>query len=291
MDTNNRIGLIAGWGRFPVIVAQQLICNGKQVYCCGIRGHAAPELQQICTHFRWFGMAKLGGQLRFLQRNGVRQATMAGKIFKTLLLKRFQIIRHLPDLTCLKHFYPIMFARKKDRSDDTLLLTVTELFESGHVTLAPATDFAPELLVKEGILTNRKLTRDQKADIEFGWKLAKEIGRLDVGQSVAVKGRAVLAVEAIEGTDACIQRAGGLAQAGNFTVVKVAKPQQDMRFDVPTIGVSTIETMHTAGASVLAIEADKTIVLDRSEVIQKANECRIAIVALPDGQLSDLLAA
>ena len=166
--------------------------SGKEVYCCGIRGHADPELQEICTDFRWFGMAKLGGQLRYFQKNSVRCATMAGKIFKTQLFKRFQILRHLPDLKCLQHFYPIIITRKKDRKDDTLLLTVTELFESGHVTLAPATDFAPELLVREGILTKRKLTGSQQADVQFGWKLAKEMGRLDVGQSVAIKGRAVL---------------------------------------------------------------------------------------------------
>lgn len=285
-----RVGLIAGWGRFPVIVAHELARSGKEVYCCGIRGHASPELEEICTRFRWFGMAKMGGQLRFFQRNGVEHATMAGKIFKTLLFKRFHILQHMPDLKCLKHFYPILFTQQKDRKDDTLLLTVTDLFESGNVTLAPATDYAPELLVKEGILTNRKLTAAHLADIEFGWNLAKEMGRLDVGQSVAVKGRAVLAVEAVEGTDHCIARAGKLSQSGNFVVVKVAKPRQDMRFDVPTIGLSTIETMHAAGARVLAIEADKTIMLDRDAVIQKANECGISIVVLPESQFSKLAA-
>ena len=285
-----RIGLIAGWGRFPIIVAQELVRSGNEVYCCGIRGHASPELQEICTRFRWFGMAKMGGQLRFFKRHRVQQATMAGKIFKTNLFKRFQLLHHLPDLKSLQHFYPILFSGKKDRNDDTLLLTVTELFESGNVALAPATDFAPELLVKEGMLTHGKLSTNQQADIEFGWKLAKEMGRLDIGQSVAVKGRAVLAVEAVEGTDECIRRAGKLSQSGNFVVVKVAKPQQDMRFDVPTIGVSTIETMHQAGARVLAIEADKTILLDRDAVVELANRFRISIVVLPNTRFSELAA-
>ena len=199
---------------------------------------------------------------------------------KTLLFKRFQLLQHLPDLKCLKHFYPILLSNRKDRNDDSLLTTVTELFESGNVTMAPATNFAPELLVKEGVLTDRGISSAQMADIEFGWRLAKEMGRLDVGQSVAVKGRAVLAVEAVEGTDQCIRRAGELSQSGNFVVVKVAKPQQDMRFDVPTIGISTIETMHQTGATVLALEADRTIMLDRNSVIQRANQYRISIVVL-----------
>ena len=286
-----RIGLIAGWGQFPIIVARELIRSGKEVYCCGIRGHASPELQDICTDFRWFGMGKMGAQCRFLQRHRVHEATMAGKIFKTLLFRRFHILRHLPDMACWKHFYPILITRKKDRKDDTLLLTVTQLFQSGDVQLAPATKFAPELLVNEGILTQRKPNAVQQADIKFAWNLAKEMGRLDVGQSVAVKGKAVLAIEAVEGTDACIKRAGELAQSGNFTVVKVAKPQQDMRFDVPTIGVSTIETMHQAGARVLAVEADKTIVLDRESVVACANKYRISIVAIEKDRMAELLVA
>ena len=283
----SRIGLIAGWGRFPIIVADELIRSGKQVFCCGIQGHASTELKNICTDFRWFGMAKLGAQLRYFQRHRVERATMAGKIFKTLLFKRFHLLQHLPDFKCLRHFYPILIGNRKDRNDDALLTTVTELFESGNVTMSPATNFAPELLVKEGVLTDRRLSSAQMADIEFGWRLAKEMGRLDVGQSVAVKGRAVLAVEAVEGTDQCIRRAGELSQSGNFVVVKVSKPQQDMRFDVPTVGISTIETMNQAGATVLAIEADRTIVLDRSSVIQRANQYRISIVVLNRNFLSN----
>jgi DUF1009 family protein len=145
--------------------------------------------------------------------------------------------------------------------------------------MAPATDFAPELLAKAGQLTRRGPTASQLQDIAFGWNLAKEIGRLDIGQSVAVKGRAVIAVEAVEGTDACIRRAGELCPQGGFTVVKVAKPQQDMRFDVPTIGIGTIENLAAAGASVLAIEAGKTIVVDQAEVVALADRHGLAIVA------------
>src|SRR5690606_12452047 len=153
----------------------------------------------------------------------------------------------------------------KDRKDDSLLLAVVEAFAAEGIHFAPATDFAPELLVKYGLIAGR-LTRAQEQDIAFGWTLAKELGRLDCGQSVAVKGRAVLALEAIEGTDECIRRAGQLCTEGGFTVVKVAKPQQDMRFDVPTIGVQTIETLVEAGGRVLAIEAGKTIIIDEPQV-------------------------
>ena len=145
--------------------------------------------------------------------------------------------------------------------------------------MAPATDFAPQLLAPEGQLTRRGPTVSELQDIEFGWSLAKEMGRLDIGQCVAVKGRAVIAVEAVEGTDACIRRAGQLCPQGGFTVVKVAKPQQDMRFDVPTIGLGTIESLIAAGARVLAIEAGKTIIVDRDNLIAQANQNGLAIIS------------
>ncbi len=279
---SHRIGLVAGWGRFPIIVAQSLRNAGHEIVCCGVQGHTDPALAKYCFQFRMFGMGKMGAQLRYFNRYGVTEATMAGKIFKTLLFRRFQFLRHLPDLTCLRYFYPILISKTKNRTDDTLLSTVIEMFASGGVHFSPATNFVPELLVKSGTLTKATPNRSQQLDIAFGWHLAKEMGRLDVGQSVAIKDRAVLAVEAVEGTDGCIQRAGQLCDRGDFTVVKVAKPQQDMRFDVPTIGMATIETMSKSGARVLAIEADRTILLDREQVIRRANELGISIVAIPD---------
>ena len=150
------------------------------------------------------------------------------------------------------------------------------------------TDLLPELLVKFGRLAGRRLTGAQQKDIEFGWQIAKELGRLDVGQSVAVKGRAVLAVEAVEGTDQCIARAGELCSAGGFTVVKVAKPQQDMRFDVPTVGLGTMKTLHQAGARVLAVEAGKTIIIDEPEVIDFARDHGITVVAVSEDRLGEL---
>jgi DUF1009 family protein len=174
------------------------------------------------------------------------------------------------------------FRNRKDNRDDSILLAVIAEFERDGMTFASALDYCPELLVNEGLLTRRAPTVPERADIEFGWQLAKEMGRLDVGQSVAVKEKAALAVEAIEGTDRCIERAGQLCRSGGWTLVKVAKPQQDMRFDVPTIGVSTIENLHRAGARVLAVEANKTIVIDQPDVIELANRYGLTIVALPD---------
>ena len=286
-----KIGLVAGWGKFPIRVAERLVQQGYQVYCVGVYGHADPALRDICTEFREFGMGKMGAQVKYLRSKGVSKATMAGKIFKTLLFQRGFVLKNLPDFAFWKHFYPVFITRSKDKRDDTLLLTVTNLYEDGGICFAPATDFAPELLVKPGLLTNRKINDNLNADIEFGWKMAKQMGQLDSGQSVVVKSQTVMAVEAIEGTDACIRRAGQLCKGGGFTVVKVAKPQQDMRFDVPTVGVGTIETIAEAGGKVLAIEAGKTIILDEAEVIAAANRLKISVIAIDSAALERKISA
>ena len=188
----------------------------------------------------------------------------------------------MPDWRAVRRFAPMFWSHSKDCKDDTLLTELIAEFALDGIDFRPPTDFLPEVLVKYGQLTNRRLSQIQKKDIEFGWKLAKEMGRLDVGQSVAVKDGAVIAVEAIEGTDQCIRRAGELCAGGGFTVVKVAKPRQDMRFDVPTIGQRTLESIVQAGGRVLAVEADKTIIVNESEVIDFANRHRLVIVALTE---------
>ena len=224
----------------------------------------------------------MGAQCRFFRKAGVVQATMAGKIFKTRLFqKKFKLITHFPDLVFWRHFYPIIISKSKDRRDDTLLSTVVELYKSEGISFAPATDFAPELLVKPGPLTRNQPNNSQLKDIRFGWQMAKAMGALDIGQTVVVKDQAVLAVEAIEGTDQCIARAGQLC-AGGFTVVKVSKPKQDMRFDVPTIGVGTIETIAREGGRILAIEADRTIILEQSETVRMAEKLGVTIFAYCD---------
>ena len=159
---------------------------------------------------------------------------------------------------------------------------LTDAFAQKGVVFHPATDFVPDLLVPPGTVAGKPPPRAQQTDIDFGWKVAKEMGRLDIGQSICVKERAVLAVEAIEGTDLCIERAGQLCPQGSFVVVKVAKPQQDMRFDVPTVGVGTLQTMVAAGASVLAIEGGRTILLDDAKFREFAHKHRLSILAIPD---------
>jgi DUF1009 family protein len=276
-----KIGLLAGWGKFPLVVAEALRDLGAEVYCIGLEGHADPKLAEICTHFQPAAIARMGAHLRYFHHRGVRRVTMAGKIFKNkILFGRWGWFALWPDWRTFWAYLPAYISRGKDRKDDTLLRVVVDAYAQEGIVMAPATDFAPELLIAPGLLTRRKLSASESRDVAFGWEAAKEMGRLDVGQSVVIRGRAMLAVEAVEGTDACIRRAGELCPQGGFTVVKVAKPQQDMRFDVPTIGLGTIETLAQAGGKVLAIEAGKTIVLDRDAVIRRADELGLSLVAL-----------
>ena len=275
-----RIGLLAAWGRYPASVAEALKRDGYHVCCLGVKDHADPALAQLCDDFNWVGAAKLGAAVRWFQKQGVQQATMAGKFHKVLLYQPWAWYRHLPDWTTLKTFYPHFVSNSTDRKDDTLLLAIVDTFARGGIDFRPATDFAPELLVQPGCLAGQPLTLSEEADVEFGWDVAKKMGGLDIGQSVCVKGRAILAVEAIEGTDRCIERAGELCPQGGFTLVKVAKPKQDMRFDVPTVGTGTLETMARAGAKVLAIEGRSTILLESSEFSDYATAQKLKVVAV-----------
>jgi DUF1009 family protein len=182
----------------------------------------------------------------------------------------------LPDLRTVRFW---LFRKRPDNRDDSLMLALIDEFAEDGLTIESALDLCPELLVRPGLLTRRPPSAREEADIAFGWELAREMGRLDVGQSVAVKEKAVLAVEAIEGTDRAILRAGELCRAGGFVVVKVAKPAQDMRFDVPTVGVSTVENLYRAGGRVLAIESGRTIVLDQAETVALADRYGLTIVS------------
>jgi DUF1009 family protein len=282
----SRVGLIAGWGRYPIVVAEALKRSGREVYCLGVKDHADPNLETICDGFAWMGLARLGRAVRYLRRHGCYEATMAGKIHKVRLYQPWAWIKHLPDWRGIRTFYPHFVARTKDRRDDTLLAAIVNSFAQDGIHFGPATDYAPELLVKSGQLTRRRPTAAQQKDIDFGWRLAKEMGRLDVGQCVIVKDQTAIAVEAIEGTDECIRRAGVLCRAGGFTVVKTAKPQQDMRFDVPTVGVWTLEAMASAGGKLLAIEAGRTILVDEPQFLRFADDHGIAVIALDAAALS-----
>ena len=279
--SGNRIGLLAGWGRFPVVFAETARRQGYSVQCLGIEGMAPEELRDHCDHFRTAPLARIGAGIRFFRKRRVQEAVMAGKVEKSVLFDPLRFWRLLPDLRTIN-----MWCRHcVDKKDDTLLLAVIREFERDGIRFRSALDFCPEILVKHGFLTKRQPTATQWKDIHFGWEMAKAMGGLDVGQTVVINDLAVIAVEAIEGTDACIRRAGTLCRRGGMTVVKVAKPQQDMRFDVPTVGVQTIQTMRESGARILAIESGKTILLDEEEVIRLADKLGIGIVSIKAEEL------
>lgn len=282
-----KLGLLAGAGEFPIIFAQAARRAGHSVYGLGVAGMASPELADACDEFRFAPLARMGKSIRLLKRARVDRVIMAGKIEKTVLFHPFRWLRLLPDWRTIHMWY--RFARE-NKKDDTILLAVIREFERDGLLFDSALKYAPELLVKHGFLTQRRPTPAQWKDIRFGWDLAREMGRLDVGQTVVVNDTAVIAVEAIEGTDRCIRRAGELCRRG-FTVVKVAKPSQDLRFDVPTIGVGTIKTMHESGGKVLAIEAGMTIILNPKEVADLADKFGIAVVAVNTEELALLAAA
>ncbi len=279
-----RIGILAGWGRFPVVVAEAIRRRGGRPAILAIRGHADAELAPLADVAGDVGVAEIGGAIEFFRRNGVRRATMAGKIHKAKLFTHHGWREYLPDWTGIRTFWPHLVSRRRDNRDDSLLGAIAAAFDRRGVTICPATDFAPELLAEEGLLAGRPLSVRQAADVAFGWRLAKELGRLDIGQTVVVKNRAPLALEAIEGTDACIRRAGQVCPAGGMTVVKVAKPQQDLRFDMPTIGIGTLESLREAGARVLAIEAGRTILVDRGQLASFASQHGITIASVCDAE-------
>jgi DUF1009 family protein len=274
------VGLLAGWGRYPIVVVEAMRRRGHRVVGLGVRDHADPILAELCDEFHWIGLGTVGGAIRRFRRAGVARAVMAGKIHKVMFYRPGWWLRHRPDWVAMRTFYRHFVTGAKDRKDDSLLSALVGAYAAAGIRFEPATDFAPELLVQAGQVAGRALSSKQLRDVEFGWELAKQMGRLDIGQTVCVKDQAVLAVEAIEGTDECIRRAGDLCRQGGFTVVKVAKPQQDMRFDVPTVGLNTLESIAAAGGRVLAIEAERTILLDARLFHETAERLKLSVVAL-----------
>lgn len=277
------IGLLAGSGRFPIHFAEAARRQGLRVACVGIKYEVSPELEALCDSFDVVGISKLGRMIRTFRSRQARQIVMAGKVTKNVMYTPWRAVQLCPDYRMLRMWYGRL---RTDKKDDSILLGVIAEFEQDGMRFASALDYCPELLVSKGYLTRRRPSAAELKDVAFGWHMAKEMGRLDVGQSVAVKEQATLAIEAIEGTDRCIERAGLLCRAGGWTLVKVAKPQQDMRFDVPTVGTDTIENLHKARGRVLAIEAGKTIVLDQDQVVALADRYGIAIVAVDGGEVA-----
>jgi len=270
----SRIGIIAGAGRFPCLVAEGARAAGHEVVIGGLRGLADPSLQQFADRFYWSGVVRLGRWLRVFRRERVAQAIMAGSVRKREMYGRFRLIRYLPDWTSIR----IWFFVAKDKRNDTLLRATADEMQRRGVTLTNSVEYCPEHMATEGVMTRTQPTAAQLRDADFGWHIAKEMGRLDIGQSVAIKEQEVIAVEAIEGTDDMIRRAGSLCRAGGWMLVKVAKPDQDMRFDVPTVGVDTIENLKANRAKMLIVEAGKTLMVDRPNVIAAADQAGIVIV-------------
>ncbi len=283
-EPGERIGLLAGAGRFPVEFAKAARAQGYSVFAVGVAGMASDELADHCDDFVTAPIGRVGKTIRLFRQAGVSRAVMAGKIDKTILFrKRWWFWQLLPDWRALHMYFNYC---RENNADDTMLLAVIREFGRDGIVFESALNYAPELLVRHGFLTKKKPSPSQWKDIRFGWELAKKIGELDIGQTVVVSDMAVMAVEAIEGTDAAIHRAGTLCRKGGFTVVKVEKPQQDDRFDVPTIGADTIKTMSEAGGRVLAVECGKTILLDEAEVVAMANRFGIAIVSISAEELA-----
>lgn len=286
-----KLGLIAAWGEYPAIIARSMREQGHEVHCLAVRRHAEESLRDSVDHFQWIGAAKLGQAIRYFKRNNIQTAVMAGKFHKVELYRPWAWFRYFPDREFIKHFAWIFLGTQADQKDDTILGRYIDAFAQHGITIVPPTNYQTNLLVKEGVVSGSPLNATEEADAWFGWELAREMGRLDVGQSVCVKDRAIIAVEAIEGTDLCIQRAGELCRSGGFTVVKVAKPSQDMRFDVPTVGIKTLESIRDAGGRTLIVEADQTIVLEQAHFSDCARKLGIKVVALRDRAESSEAAA
>jgi len=280
--SDGRIGLIAGGGTFPHAVARAARKRGFDVICAGIRHEVFPDLASEVDAFRVLGLGRWGAVVRYFHRHEVRVISWAGWIRKERFFTPWRTLSLVPDWRALK----FILRQLADRQNQTLLKAIADEFEREGFDIAHSAQYCPELLVERGLLTKRRPSKKQLQDIAFGWRVAKRIADLDVGQSVAVVDRATIAVEGMEGTDRNILRAGELCRRG-FTVVKLAKDGHDMRFDVPAVGPQTIETLKQARGAVLALEAGKTLVLERQKLIETADRYGIVVVAFegpPDAE-------
>jgi DUF1009 family protein len=262
------LGLIAGKGRFPFLVAQEARREGYRVVCCGITKESDPGLGKVSDAYQEIKLGQLKPLRDFFKREGVSEAIMAGKIEKVRVFQG----EVRPDVEMVK-----ILLKVRDFRDDSLLGGIANYLSGHGIELQDSTRFLKQALPGPGILGKKKPGREVSQDIDFGWEIAKALARLDIGQTVVVKQKAVLALEAIEGTDETIKR-GGLLGNGGVTVVKVAKPKQDMRFDVPAVGLVTLERLIEAKAKALAFEAGKTLFIEGEEFIQKADRADIALV-------------
>ncbi|HSE99212.1 MAG TPA: UDP-2,3-diacylglucosamine diphosphatase LpxI [Blastocatellia bacterium] len=260
---------MAGNGRFPFLVLEGARSRGVKMVVAAIKEETDSEIEETSSRVEWIGVGQLGRLIKYFKQEQVTHAIMAGQV------KHHQIFRlnALPDLRMAR-----ILARLAKKNTDSLVGAVADELAREGITLIDSTTFLEPLLACEGVMSRRAPTKEELADIEYGLRVAREIARLDLGQTIAVKDRAVVAVEAMEGTDAVIARAGEITRNRPFVIVKVAKPGQDMRFDVPVIGIPTIENMSRAGATAISITAGKTLLFDRGDLIALADKHRMAVV-------------
>ncbi|MBN1919003.1 MAG: UDP-2,3-diacylglucosamine diphosphatase LpxI [Verrucomicrobia bacterium] len=265
------LGLIAGNGRLPFLVARAYKEQpGHRVVAVGFKGDTDPSLAEFVDEFAWIGVGQLGRLIRHFKAAGAEEAVMAGQITPARLFSKIAF-----DVRGLK-----VYAGLKDRKADTIFAAVARELDKDSIRLVESTRYLDEHLPAEGVLTKRQPAHQQLEDVAFGAGIARELGRLDVGQAVVVKDRAVVAVEAIEGTNETIARGGRLGGAG-VVVVKMAKPDQDLRFDVPVIGPKTIEAMVEAKAALIAIEAKRTFLVEEKATLAAADAAGICVMAIP----------
>lgn len=263
--------MIAGNGQFPFMVAESARARGMDMVIAAIKEETFPEIESCGYPVHWLGLGQLGKLIKVFQQAGVTKAIMAGQV------RHVQIFgSSLPDLTMIK-----TLAGLRQKTTDALIGAVAGVLEESGIQLLDSTEFLAPHLAPEGTLTRRGLNKREESDLEFGRPIAHRIALLDIGQTIVVRDRAVVAVEAMEGTDAAILRAGQLAGQKELTVIKVSKPRQDMRFDVPVVGPSTVESMITAGATALVLDARRTLLVNRAHLIESADSHGIALKSLP----------
>jgi hypothetical protein len=271
-----RIGLIAGNGRFPFLALQGARSLGHDVTVVAVKEEAFPELEDAAraagADLHWVSLGHLGKCIKVLRQADVRQAVMAGQVKHAKIFSGI-----VPDFTLLS-----VLTKLRSRNTDALISAVAEVLREQGIELLNSTAFLEPLLARPGTLSRREPTAEERDDLAFGYRMADAIAALDIGQTVVVKDKAVVAVEAMEGTDAVIRRAGDIAGSGT-RVVKVAKPAQDMRFDVPVVGVATIEMMKRAGATAISVDAGKTLIVDGDRFFDAANVAQIAVVGRAGG--------
>jgi DUF1009 family protein len=273
------IGVIAGGGTLPSLVAEGIRAAGRSVVGIGLRGNFEPEFPALCDRFATVGVVRLGQWVRTARRFGVEEAIMVGRVSKLRLHNPVGVLLELPDVRTCRFWYRRM--RGPDRRSSVLLAAVADELLEGGVRLIDSTRFIPDHLATEGLLGRVQPSAKQLADIAMGWPILRQVAQMDVGQSIAVRAGDVVAVEAAEGTDRLIERAGELCRKGGWTLLKTARDAHDMRSDVPTIGVATIENLARTGAACLAVGAGRTILLDKPAVIAAADRLGIALLGVP----------